>query len=90
MAAIIGIVSRHGISIDACCEILSNKTKLALYNPPIHLNSHLKWLYISNKAENFSYKGRCGVCRCCMCIETFKRRADLGNRYTGLVGLLVV
>ena len=75
MAAVVGIVSRHSISIDACCEILSNKTKLTLYKPPLYLHSHLKWLHVSNKTENFSYKGSCG-----MCIETFKRRADLGKR----------
>ena len=31
--------------------------------------SHIKQLYISNKMERFSYKGKCGVWEHHMCIE---------------------
>ena len=61
VAALVGIVSRHGLSIDAWFENQANKHKLALYKPSIHFNTSLEQLYISNKMECFSYKGRCGV-----------------------------
>ena len=77
MAAIIGIVSRRGLTIEVRCRNQPNKRKLALYKPLLHFYSHLKQLYISNKTEQFSYKGRCGVCGYA-CIETFKRKAGLG------------
>ena len=84
MAAIVGIVSRHGLTIEArrrnqpnkeksgLGTRLPNKSKLALYKPLLRLYSHLKQLYISNKMKRFSYKGGCTL------IETFKRRAGLG------------
>ena len=56
MAAIVGIVSRHGITIEVCCRNQPNKRKLALYKPLFHFYSHLKQLYMSNKTERFSYK----------------------------------
>ena len=59
--ALVGIVSRRGLSIDTWCENQANKHKLALYKSSIHFNTSLKQLYISNKMECFSYKGRCGV-----------------------------
>ena len=65
MAAIVGIVNRCCLTIEARCTCRSqpNKSKLALYKPLLHFYSHLKQLYISNKTERFSYKGGCGVCR---------------------------
>ena len=70
VAAIVGIVSTHGLSTDACHGKQPNKYKLELYKPPVHFNSSLKWLYISSKIEYFGYKGGCNV----TCIEVFKRR----------------
>ena len=42
MVAVVNIVSRHGLSIHACCTNQPNKSKLALYKPLIHIYSHLK------------------------------------------------
>ena len=68
VAAVVGFISRHVFSIDACCE---NQPKLALYKPSVHFNSSLKRLYINIKMERFGYKGGCGVTR-------IKRRASFG------------
>ena len=64
MAAVVCIVNRRCLTIEARCTCRSqpNKIKLALYKPLLHLYSHLKQLYISNKTKRFSYKGLCGVC----------------------------
>ena len=35
MAAIVGIISRHGLNIDACCRDQWNKSKLVMYVLPI-------------------------------------------------------
>ena len=78
MAAIVGIVSRHGLRIEVRRRNQANKSNLALYKPLLLcLYSHLKLPYISNKTKRFSYKGGCGV-RGCTCIEAFNRRAGLG------------
>ena len=77
MAAIVGIVSRRGLRIEAHRTNQPNKSKLALYKPLLHLYSHLKQPYISNKMKCFSYKGGCGVHGRTR-IEMFKRRAGLG------------
>ena len=61
MAAIVGIVSRRGLRIEACRRNQTNKSKLALYKPLLCLYSHLKQPPISNKMKQFSYKGGCGV-----------------------------
>ena len=79
MAAVVDIVSRHGLAIEACHRNQPNMSKLAMYKPSLHLHSHLKQLYISNKTERFSYKGGCGICEH-TCIKTFQRRVDLGYR----------
>ena len=42
VAVVVGIVSRCGLSIDACCENQPNKHKLALYKLSIHFNNTLK------------------------------------------------
>ena len=76
MAAIVGIVGRHGLIIEAHHRNQPNKSKTALYKPLPHFYSQV---YISNKMEHFSYKGGCGI-HGCTCIETFKRRASLGYR----------
>ena len=36
MAAVVDIVSRHGLSIDPCHTNQPNKSKLELYKPLIH------------------------------------------------------
>ena len=77
MVAIVRIVSRRGLRIEARHRNQPNKSKLALYKPLLRLYSHLKQLYISNKTKCFSYKGGCGMCGCTH-IEAFKRRAGLG------------
>ena len=79
IVAIVGIISRRDLIIEAHCRNLLNKSKLALYKLLLHFYSHLKQLYISNKMEHFSYKCRCGIHRCTH-IETFTRRAGLGYR----------
>ena len=77
MAAIVGIVSRRGLKIEARRRIQTNKSKLALYKPLLRLYSNLKQPPISNKTKRFSYKGGCGV-RGRSRIEAFERRAGLG------------
>ena len=74
VAAVVSIISRRGLSIDARRENQPNKLKLALYKLSVHFNNTLKWLYINSKMECISYKGRCGM----TCIEVFKRRASFG------------
>ena len=74
-AAVVGIVSRRGLTIKARCRNQPNKSKLALYKPLLHY-SHLKQPYISNKTKRFSYKGGRGV-RGRGRIEAFQRRAGL-------------
>ena len=77
MAAIVGILSRYGIRIEVHRRNQPNKSKLMVYKPLLHLYSHLKQPYISNKTKRFSYKGVCGVYGRTR-IEAFKRRAGLG------------
>ena len=77
MRAIVSIVSRHGLRIEARHRKQRNKSKLALYKPLLCLYSHLKQPYISNMTKCFSYDGGCGV-HVRMHIEEFKRRAGLG------------
>ena len=74
MAAIVGIVSRGGLRIEARRRNQANKSKLALYKPLLCLYSHLKQPYISNRTKRFSYKGGHGM-RGCTRIKAFKRRA---------------
>ena len=57
MTAIVGIISRRGLSIEARRRNQANKSKLALYKPLLCLYSHLKQPYISNRTKHFSYKG---------------------------------
>ena len=76
MAAIVDIVSRRGLRIEARRRNQPNKSKLALHKPLLRLYSHLKQPYISNKTERFSYKGVRGV-RGRARIEAFQRRAGL-------------
>ena len=78
MSAVISIISRHDLSIGADCGNQPNKSKLALYKPLLHFNSHLRQLYTSNKTECFSYKGGFGVCGHHTHINMFKRIAGLG------------
>ena len=77
MAAIVDIVGRRGLRIEVCRRNQPDKSKLALYKPLLHLYSHLKQPYISNKTELFAYKRKCGTCGHA-CIEALKRRAGLG------------
>ena len=78
MAAIVSVVSRHGLTIEVHCRNQSNKSKLALYKLLLCFYSYLKHLYISNKMEHFSYKGGCGM-YWQMCIKAFNRRAGLSR-----------
>ena len=75
MAAVVGIVSKRGLRIEAHHRNQPNKSKLALYKPLLRLYSHLKQPYISNKMKRFSYEGGRGVRAR---IKAFKRRAGLG------------
>ena len=81
MTAIVDIVSRRGLRIEAHRRNQPNKSKLALYKPLLCLYSHLKQPYISNKTKCFSYIDGRGVHGCAH-IEAFKRRAGLGYIYT--------
>ena len=49
MAAIVGIISRHGLRNESRHRNQPNKSKLALYKPLLHFYSHVKQLYTSNK-----------------------------------------
>ena len=80
MAAIVGIIIRHGLTIESSHRNQPNRSKLALYEQLLHFYSKLKQLYISTKTEHFIYKGGCGI-RGSTHIKTFKRRAGLGYRY---------
>ena len=60
MAAIVSIISRCGLRIKVCHRNQANKTKLVPYKSLLS-KSHSKQLYISNKMECFSYKGKCGI-----------------------------
>ena len=72
MAAIVDIVSRRGLRIEAHHRNQPNNSKLALYKSLLRLYSHLKQPYISNKTKRFSYKGGCGA-RGRTRIEAFKK-----------------
>ena len=62
MAAVIGIVNGHGLSIEARHRNKPNISKLVLYKPLNCFNTCLKQMYISNNMKCFSFKGGCGVC----------------------------
>ena len=44
IAAVVGTISRCSLSIDACCRNQSNKSKLVVCNPLLHLSNCLKQL----------------------------------------------
>ena len=71
MAAIVSIISRHGLKTEACHIIQPNTNK-----PFLSLKQFCKTLYISNKTERFRYKGGCGICEH-TCTDAFKSRAGL-------------
>ena len=71
MAAVVGIVSRRGLSIDMHCGYRSNNHKLTLYKQSLHFNSCLNQLYIGNNTDRFSYKGGHGM----MPIKEFKKKS---------------
>ena len=41
MALAVNITDGHGLSNEACCWLLPKKSKVMLYFPLIHSNSHL-------------------------------------------------
>ena len=61
MAAIVSIISKCGLTIEAPRRNQPNKSKLALYKLLLPFYCHLKQLYITNKMERFSYKVGCSV-----------------------------
>ena len=61
MAALVSIISRHGLEIEAHCRNQPYKSKLALYKLLLLVLQLLEQVYKSNKMEKFSYKGGCGV-----------------------------
>ena len=80
VAAIVGIVSRHALTIEVRRRNQPNKSNPALYKELPHFYSHLKQLYIlSNKTEHFSYKVGCGICGRTH-VKMLKRKAGLGYR----------
>ena len=60
MAAVVNIVSGHGLSIDVRHANQPNKSKLLFYKPIIHIYNCLQQLHIRNKMIHFSYKGEHG------------------------------
>ena len=60
MAVVVGIGSGHNINIYMRRGNYPNKSKLVLYKPLLHCNSHLKQRQRSNTTKDFSYKGGCG------------------------------
>ena len=56
MPAVLSIVSRHGVIIEACCRNQLNHSKLALCKSLLYFFNHLKQLYIYHKTEHFSCK----------------------------------
>ena len=72
IAAVVGVISGYGLSIDTCCGNPPNGSKLALYKLLICFNSHLKHTYVSKKTEYSGYKGGCGVLAH-TCIKVYKR-----------------
>ena len=80
MAAIVGIVSRHSLTIKACFADQPNKSKLALCKPLLHLTSFKTGVYTyvtrwsaSVMKVNVTYVGR-------TCIKMFKRWTHLDYR----------
>ena len=74
MTAIVGIICRRGLRIELVIETnLIRVSYCCISHSPFFLLCHLKQLYISNKMEQFSYRGGCGICGF-TCIEAFKRR----------------
>ena len=53
MTAIVGIISRSGLTNEARHRNQPNKSKLSLYKSLLHIYSNLKHLYMSNKTECF-------------------------------------
>ena len=79
MAAIVGIISRHGLRIELVVE--TNLVRVSYYciSHSFHFDSHLEQLYISNKMEEFNNKGECGICGY-TCIKAFKNKVGLHYR----------
>ena len=82
--AVVNIISRRYLSIDAHCETQPNNHILALHNLSFHFNSSLKRLHISSKMKHLNYKGEYGM----TCIKALKRRANFG--YISGLGLLAI
>ena len=61
---VVGVLSSHGLRIDMHRRNQSNESILSLYKPLLSPNSLIKQLYLNNKAEQFSYKDRCGIGGC--------------------------
>ena len=61
MAAMVGIGSRCGLTIEVHHKTQPNKSKIALYKPLLHVYSDLKKQYTSRKTERFSYGDGCGI-----------------------------
>ena len=54
ITAIVSIVSRYGLTIEACHSNQPNKSKLTLCKPLLHFNRRLKQLYIKVTRWNAS------------------------------------
>ena len=80
MSAIVGIITRRGLRIEACYNINLIRVSYHYISHSFQFHGYLNQLYINNKTEHFSYKSGCGV----MHIKAFKRRAGLGYRQTAL------
>ena len=84
MADIVGIISRRGLRIEVYRRNQPNKSKLALYKPLLHLYSHLKQLYISNKTNDL-------VIKVCVGMYVSRRlKEKLACLHINGIGLLVI
>ena len=61
VAAVVDIISKRNLSIDAYHTNQPNKSLLVLHKQLICFSSCLKQTKISNRAERFSFKGGSGV-----------------------------
>ena len=57
VVAVVSIISRRSLSIDARHGNQPNKRNLTLFMLSIHFNNNISLLYINSEMEHFSYKG---------------------------------
>ena len=89
IVAIVGIVSKCGLTIEVCHRNQPNKSRLAPCKPWIHFTSHLKLLYITNKMECFNYKGGCDM-HGRKCIELLEELAWVRDKQLRIISNIML